>query len=56
MAACLVYCVSRILFRVGLAMDVRCAQRTSNSQAHSEQYMTHTIRKVNTTHVPFHVV
>jgi len=24
-AACLVYCVSRILFRMSLAMDVRCA-------------------------------
>jgi len=23
-AACLVYCVSRILFRMSLAMDVRC--------------------------------
>ena len=25
MAACLVYCVSGILFRMSLAMDVRCA-------------------------------
>jgi len=24
MAACLVYCVSRILFRMSLAMDVHC--------------------------------
>jgi len=24
-AACLVYCVNRILFRMSLAMDVRCA-------------------------------
>ena len=32
MAACLVYCVSRILFILSLAMDVRCATYTCTVQ------------------------
>ena len=48
-AACLVYRVSHILFRMSLYMEVCCAtysamRRTTHihSHAHSEQYMTHT--------------
>ena len=53
-AVCLVQCVSRTLFGMSLAVDVRCATSTysvirrtthNHNQSHSAQHTTHTVHK-----------
>jgi len=44
-AACLVYCVSRILFRMSLAMDVPCATRRVRVSRYTQDMLPHSTQR-----------